>query len=119
MNKELINVTNLMKLSRRSISVDEVALVDEIEKLHRFVRIFGLEKTRVYYAIDGKEEETCADMLSERRRAIVVTILALMGHSTTDALFGVKGRVEKNLDDIKGIDNCLSVRDFLDIYLKN
>ena len=33
--KELINVTNLIKTGRQSDSVDEVALVDEIEKLYR------------------------------------------------------------------------------------
>ena len=52
MNKEAVNITNLMKLTKSAAYVDEVALVDEIERLHRFVRIFGLERTQVYYVTD-------------------------------------------------------------------
>lgn len=116
--KELINVTNLIKTGRQSDSVDEVALVDEIEKLYRYVRIFGLERVRVYYIKGSKETVETANCLSERRRAIAVTILDLMGYPSMDVLFGVKGRVKAILSDIKGIENCLSVRDFLDLYLK-
>ena len=118
MNKEAVNITNLMKLTKSAAYVDEVALVDEIERLYRFVRIFGLERTQVYYVTD-KPVMLTADKLSERRRAIAVVILIFMGHSAIDSIFGIKGRVKTLLEDIKGIENCLSVRDFLDLYMNN
>ena len=120
MNKEIINVTNLMKLNESLATyVDEVALVDEVENLCRYVRIFGLKNVRVYYVTESKTTVLTASQLPERMRCMAVMILILMGHSVTYGIFGIKEEKVKTLFKMaREVEIPLSVKDFLEMLQK-
>ena len=76
---ERISIQNLYELVLNKKKVSPYALIEESEKIYRFVRAVGIENVKVYYKTDTEQETVLiGHQIPEEIRAVSILVVEML-----------------------------------------